>query len=70
MLREAASPLCSRDSPSASTTWSAAAAAASAAPKPALEPHSSSGMLPAGSVCFISHARVNVVFGFCSLMPL
>ena len=26
-------------------------------------------MLFGGSVCFISHARVNVVFGFWALMP-
>ena len=48
--REAASPLCSRDSPSASTTWSAALAAATAASKPASEPHSAAGGLFGGSL--------------------
>ena len=51
--REAASPLCPRDSPSASTTWSAALAAATAASKPAVEPHSSAGVLFGGSLSAI-----------------
>ena len=42
--REAASPLISRDSPSASTTWSAALALATASAKPSVGEHSLSGV--------------------------
>jgi hypothetical protein len=52
-LREAASPLWPRDSPRASTTWSAALATATASSKPALEPHSSAGVLLGGSLSAI-----------------
>ena len=45
VLRAAASPLISRVSPRASTTWSAAWAAATASAKPASVPQ------PSGSVC-------------------
>ena len=41
--RASASPLISRVSPTASTTWSAACAAATAAAKPASDPHSFAG---------------------------
>jgi hypothetical protein len=68
-LREAASPLCPRLSPRARTIWSALVAASTAAWNPASDPHSSAGVLAGGSLSRMVQPWLNVVFGFCAVMP-
>ena len=62
-LRDAASPLIPRVSPSASTTWSAASAVATASAKPASVPHSSAGVLFGGSLSAMVQPAAYVASG-------
>ena len=68
-LREAASPLWPRLSPSASTTWSAELGRGDGGGEAASEPHSSAGVLSGGSLSRIVQPWAKVVFGSCALMP-
>src|SRR5690242_3756503 len=70
LLRDVASPLISRVSPSASTIWSADWAAATAWSNPGPTGQSSAGLYCGGSVFGRSQAFTNVVFGSCALMPV
>ena len=68
--RDAASPLISRDSPRASTTWSAALAFATASANPSVVPHSLSGVFAGGSRFSIVQPWLNVALGDCALIPV
>src|SRR5258708_32154293 len=71
LLRDVASPLISRVSPSASTTWSAALAAATAWSNPGPAGQSSAGLYCGGSVFGRSQALTNVVVPvLCALIPV
>ena len=66
-MRDAASPLCPRDSPSASTTWSAP----SAAGVPAKPPHAVAGELFGGSRSSILQPSAYVTRArLCALIPV
>src|SRR4029450_12739398 len=71
VVLDAASPLISRDSPSASTTWSAALHAATAWSNPGPAGQSAAGSYWGGSVCGREQACTNVVVPeLCALIPL